>query len=698
MPSTSELSPIVSQNGTSNAAGEPVRVGIQPFDILKRNARLAILVALAVIVTGFIVLRIYFKPRYETSAIVYVSPIFPNALPDDHDHDRQYDAFLEQQITAATRYETLQRALRALPPGTWEPLFPQESEMSQINRLQKDLKVEQVGHSYEVSISLESTKSDHLADLVNQITNTYLDDSRNEENFGREGKLATLNQEKAQLQAQLDATYKQQGQLLNEVGMAHFDGSGGGTNPYDDSLGKLHDQLSAAHEKNLEADAELRSLGMGNLSSPAMQQMAAEEVKSDPATQSLTSGLRDQKAKNMNLLTGLKPGSLLYVQIEADNAEIDQRIDQINRAAIKKAADRIQQRLLSEKARAGSLERQLTDDVAQVTSQASTAAPRLQQAQSLSSEVDRLQAMLGVVETRIQNVSIEGDSPGSVRLFSAARPPTGPVKRKTQIAYGAVVLAGLIAGFAAAFIADKFDPHVYTGRDVRRLVGFPPIGLLLSKSEFSQDLQKEYFLRLAGGLDQAHRRTGARTFVFPPIGAKSSSEIVERLGAELAANGLRVLVVNILPHSGTGSGHDQVGAQRGPHVDNPGPSPRLLTVTDGASQLSTEVDKEPYRVISLPASEVAELLRRSRSYYNAILVAADPLFTSAYTEHFARTADGTVLIVDSGETRKDELVRAARLLERLKIAGIAIVLNGVTERRAEDEVVQQIADYKRNAA
>jgi Mrp family chromosome partitioning ATPase len=167
---------------------------------------------------------------------------------------------------------------------------------------------------------------------------------------------------------------------------------------------------------------------------------------------------------------------------------------------------------------------------------------------------------------------------------------------------------------------------------------------------------------------------------------------VERLGAELSSNGLRVLVVNILH-----PGETKPPAKTGP-VENVQPNTRLLTVTDGSSQLSTEVDKDPYRVISLPASEVAELLRRSRSYYNTILVAADPLFTSAYTEHFARTADGTVLIVDSGETRKDELVRAARLLERLKIAGIAIVLNGVTEKRAEDDVAKTIADYRRSAA
>jgi uncharacterized protein involved in exopolysaccharide biosynthesis len=690
MPSTSELSPIASPPGTPAPSGEPVRVGIQPFDILKRHAKLAAIVALSIAAAGFLTLRAYFKPRYETRAIVYVSPIFPNASPDDHDHDRAYDIFMEQQITAATRYETIQKALRAMP-GVWPKYWPEEPEQNQIVRLQKALKVEQVGHSYEASISLESPSKDRLADLVNAITAQYLEDARNEEVYGREQKLASLNQQKAELEKQLDVDFEQQSKLLQDVGMAHFDGSG---NPYDDNLVKLREQLAEAHEKNAEADAELRSLGSGSISSPAMQQAAAEEVKADVATQSVMTGLREQKAKNLSTMIGLKPGNPVYVQMEADNAAIDLQIDQINRDAIKKAATRIQQRLLSEKARASDLQRGLSSDIAKTTAQASIAAPRLQQAQALSTDVERIQGLIAALDNRIQTVSLEGDSPGSVHLFSSALPPESPVKRKTFMAYGAVLLASLLGGFAAAFFADKLDPHIYSSLDVRRLVGFPPIGLLLSNTEFSADLQKEYFLRLAGGLDQAHRRTGARTFVFPSIGHRSSSEIVERLGAELSANGLRVLVVNILPPPG----REKLNTHMAVPVDAPEPSPRLLTVTDGVSQLSTDVDKEPYRVIALPASEVSELLRRSRSYYNAILVAADPLFTSAYTEHFARTADGTVLIVDSGETRKDDLVRAARLLERLKIAGIAIVLNGVTEKRAEDDVARQIADYKKNAA
>ena len=693
MPSTSELAPISTQYATPAGSGEPDRVGIQPLDLLRRNAKIAAIAALSVLALGCLAVRIRMRPLYEATAIVYVSPLFPTALADDHDHDRQYESFLEQQITAATRYETLLKALHAYP-GAWPKFFPTESEQSQVTRLQNAMKVDEVGHSYEVAISLESPQPEHLADFVNQITSNYLEDARNEEVFGRDQKLATLTQEKADLQRQLDAANQEQNQLLHDVGMAHFDG-GTGANPYDDTLVKLREQLTDAREKTAEADAELRSMGSGSISSPALQQAAAEEVKSDLALQSTSSGLQTQKAANLAKMTGLKAGNPLYVQMQADNAEIDQRLEQLNRDAIRKASGRIQQRLISAKARASSLENQLASDVAKTTGQATTAAPRLQQAQILSGRADRIQALMGVIEKRIQDVSLEGDSPGSIHLFSAALPPGTPVKRKTAIAYGAVLIASLITGFAAAFLADKLDPHVYTSLDVRRLVGFPPIGLLLSNTDFSPDMQKEYFLRLAGGLDQAHRRTGARTFVFPSVGRRSSSEIVERLGAELASNGLRVLVVNV-QHA---PGHEKSASERSAsYVASPNPSPRLLTVTDGASQLSTEVDKEPYRIISLPASEVAELLRRSRSYYNAILVAADPLFTSAYTEHFARTADGTVLIVESGETKKEELVRAARLLERLKIAGIAIVLNGVTEKRAEEDVARQIADYKRNAA
>jgi uncharacterized protein involved in exopolysaccharide biosynthesis len=691
MPSTSELSPIATQHGSPSVSptGEPAKVGIQPVEIIRRHWKLALAVAACVGLVGSIVLKRQLVPIYEATSIVYVSPLFPTALADDHDHDRQYDQFLEQQIVAATRYETLQKAVRQMPDG-WPPLFPGESEQNRVQRLQSAMKVERIGTSYEVSLSLDSYTTKLLPEFINQVTADYLEDARGEEVYGREQKLTTLKQEKEELQKQLDADMQKQDQLLQYVGMAKYDGAG--SNPIDDRLGKLREQLSDAHEKNAEAEAELRGIGGGNLQSSALQQAAIEEANADPAVAGIRQSLIAKKATLLAQLNGLKPTSQFYADTQGQLDEINQRLDQLTKDATKKAAVHIQERAMAAKARAASLENQLAADVNALTAQASTAAPKLQEAQVLTAEIERIIANQATIDNRIQNLSLEGDSPGSVHLFSSARPPGSPLKRKTQIAYTALLLASLISGAAAALIADSLDPHIYTSRDIRRLVGFPPIGLLLNPKEFSPALQREYFLRLAGGLDQAHRRTGARTFVFPSVGPTNSRTIVEQLGIELAGNGLRVLVVNIAPASGA--------EKPGPAIDAaaPTPNPRVLSMTDGQASLSTEVDKETYRVVTLPAGEVADLLRRSRSYYNAILVAADPLFTSAYTEHFARTADGTVLIVDSGATRKDELVRAARLLERLKIAGIAIVLNGVSEKRAEEDLARTLADYKNAAA
>jgi uncharacterized protein involved in exopolysaccharide biosynthesis len=699
MPSTSELSPIATQHGQSGTAspGEPARVGIQPFEILKRQWKLALGVSLVVLLMGLVAVRARMTPIYQATAIVYVSPVFPTALADNQNHEGQYDQFLEQQITSATRYETLQKAMRQMPEA-WPPLYPGETEQSRILRLQGSMTVAQVGHSYEVAISVESFRTKLLAEFVNLIAATYVSDAREGEVYGREQKLATLMQEKKDQQAQLDADMAKQDQLLQAVGMARYDGQG--SNPYDDHLTKLREQLVDAHEKSAEADADLNSLGAANPQSPALLQAATEEVNLDSSVSALKSQLNTRKAVLLGQLVDLKPANPQYGNDEAEIASIDQRLDQITKDATKKAAVHIRERALSAKARAESLENQIAADLSRTTSQATSAAPKLQEAQVLTDDIARILGSQAVIDNRIQGLELEGDTPGSVRLYSAALPPGGPLKRKTQIAYAVVLFVSLFSGALVALIVDSLDPHIYTGRDIRRLVGFPPIGLLLDPKEFSPTLQREYFLRLAGGLDQAHRRTGARTFVFPSIGPTSSRPIVEQLGVELAGNGLRVLVVNV---------QSPIAAEKagpaGPSIDatvgsggNAGPNPRLLSMTEGQSSLSTDLDKEQYRIVTLPASEVTDLLRRSRSYYNAILVAADPLFTSAYTEHFARTADGTVLIVESGETRKDELVRAARLLERLKIAGIAIVLNGVSEKRAEDDLARTLADYKRAAA
>jgi succinoglycan biosynthesis transport protein ExoP len=684
--SISELSSIPGQvlPSMSTEAGAAPRAdgGLDLLLTLRRHIKLVALVFLAVLVVGGVALHyLFLKPLYSANSIVYVSPTFPAELAENiGEHTRTYDAFVEQQVKSVTRYETLRDALR-MNPKLWQ--HAGESEQDAVGRLQTDLVVAQVGHSYEVSITLESRRGYVLAPLVNNITASYLEATRKDEVYGHDQRVATLNQEKAALQKLLDTNIRQQDQLLQDIGMAHFAATGG--NPYDAQLTKLQGQLADAHEKRAEADAARNSVGLGPNASPKTLAAAADrQMGTDSSVNSMKMSLESRKATLLLQMAGLTPSNPLYQQSQEQIADIDKQMDQFTGTAVSRTADEIRGRTAADQASASDLENQLARDLSRTRAQAASAAPKLQQAQVLESEIDRIQRDYALVESRIENLSLEGESPGSVHLFSSAIPPSGPEKSKGIYYYGGLLLLSLIAGVAAAFIAEAVDPHVYTSGDVRRVVGFPPIGVLLNTTEFGAEVQKEYFLRLASGLDQAYRRAGARTFVFPSMGRTSTRELVQLVGSELAASGLHVLVVNVLSPT------------EAPEVDQR-PRPELLGLHSGSTELATE-SNEPFRVVALHASEISDVLRRSRSYYNTILVAADPLFTSAYTEHYARIADGTVLIVDSGRTTKEELARAARLLERLKIKGIAIVLTGVTEKRADEDVKRTLEEYRWKSA
>jgi hypothetical protein len=54
----------------------------------------------------------------------------------------------------------------------------------------------------------------------------------------------------------------------------------------------------------------------------------------------------------------------------------------------------------------------------------------------------------------------------------------------------------------------------------------------------------------------------------------------------------------------------------------------------------------------------------------------------------------TVLIAEAGTTTKVQLIRAARLLERLQIPGMAVVLNKINLRRADRATREDVSAFE----
>jgi succinoglycan biosynthesis transport protein ExoP len=662
---------------------------------VKRSLRLhpvtAILVTLVTLGMGLAVVARH-KATYAAAASIYVSPTFPKTLTEDHEQDRPYDSYIQQQIHAITRYDIMAQAIHKMPPGLWQA--PDESEQSAVERLQRSLEITRVGNTYQVEIAIIGGRPEHLADIVNTVTNTYLDKAKSEEYYGRDERIATLKEERTRIQTEIDSRLQDQTAITKVLGVASVNPEG--TNALDDDNAKLQADLTAAHEKRIDAEAQLAALKAGDSSAPnsALNAAADEIIATDPQLVGLKTALSQKRGALLEQLSSMTPSHPARKKTEDDLAQIDKALQNMQSELRSKAAARLEQKYRTQLNQAQMIESRLLSDLQHGTKAAAEAAPRFQKAAELKADLERLEARYTAVDDRLSNLELESSSPGSVHLFSPAMTPLGPEKSKiTKLLIG-IFPVSIILGILTAVVLDLLDPHIYTASDVEAVLGFAPIGMLFDDREVTQLVFDECALRLAAGIEHASRLAGARTFVITGVNSGAgTSSIVDNLGSMLAKLGRKTLVIDP-----SGASEPVAYVTFGSHLQkqpvdfserNASPSSsrmeRQAALPAGASL--------PTRVSPM-SSPVLQSFQAMTAEYDIVLIDAAPVLLSAETEYLARMADVTVLVAEAGKTKKAWLTRAARLLERLGIAGAAAVVNKVNPARIEEALKDDLREFE----
>ena len=652
----------------------------------------AITVAMVVLGLGLAVL-LRTGVSYFTASVVYVSPTFPATLRSDREQEYPYDSYVQEQVHAITRYEVIADALHQLKPGIWQK--PDEPEQTAVERLQKSLEVGRLGMTYQVAIGMYGVHPDTLAEIVNAVTQSYLAKSKAEEFYGRDERLATLRDTREQIQKELDQRLQEQAEITRQLGMASVGVAAG--NPFDTQLMKMRSDLTTAHEQRIQAEAQLTGLQYGDPSAPnsALNASADEVIASDPGLMALKNSLAQKRSALLEQLAGLTPNHPLRKETENQLAQIDKALQDMQSELRRKAAARLEQKLRSEISRTATVESKLQNDLQNETSAATTAAPKLQKAEELKADIDRLQARYTEVDNRISNLELESTSPGSIHLFSPAHTPISPVPSKRRLLIPVLLPLALIMGVAAAVLFDLLDPHLYTGSDVEAVLGFAPLGMLMDDGDVTQRTFDEGVLRLAAGIDHATRIAGVRTFVFTGVASGAgTTSVIENLGSTLARLGRKTLTIDA-------SGNTAPVAYVTIGMNGTAPAAVEFSETK-ASRTSSEMSLQTSAVLteSLTSSMaplsgfVAKAFQDLTKEYDIILVDAAPLLISAETEYLARCADVTVMIAEAGKTSKRKLTRAARLLERLDVSGTAAVINKVRLARVEETVKHDLKEFE----
>jgi polysaccharide biosynthesis transport protein len=655
---------------------------------LRLHKMLATLIALSTIGLG-IAAKARHHPTFEATSVVYVSPNFPATLAASQEQEYPYDSYIEEQVHSVTQYNVLSEALSKLKPGIWQ--FPGERLESAIDRLQRLVTVKRDGLSYQVLISLQGGDPTHLADIVNAVTDSYIEETKNEEFYGRDKRLESLRQARAEVQTELTNKLREQTGITQALGLAVVSSDGGDL--MDTHIGELRTEFATVHEQRIQAEAQLAALENGAKGAPnaALNAAADEIIASDPSLLALKSSLSQKKAVLLDQLAGLTPNHPLRKTTEEQLSGIENALQQMQANLRAHAAANLEQKLRTDLRRANTVETKLLSELQANTNEATHAAPSFQRAQVLDKEITALQARYVTLDERTRNLELESKSPGSVHVFSPARVPMGPLPSKADWILPFLLPFALTFATVTVVLIDFVDRVIHTPIDVEQVLGFYPIGTLFNDQEVTMQVFDEGTLRLAGGVDQAVRSANVRTIVLTSVNAGAgTTSIVENLGNTLAKLGRKTLTID---SSGATApvAYVTLNIEQSPHRAMGGGQARRPDV----DTWSTAVITQPFSPKLTPLINfMDQAFKDLTTGYDIVLIDAAPILISAETEYLARFADLTILIVEAENTTKGQLTRAARLLERLRIPGMGVIINKISTIRVNRATREDLSAFE----
>ena len=609
----------------------------------------------------FLLCGMTMKPMYEAEALIHVQPepttLLGEAVKPAFDSGK-YDSFLQEQIQTMQRPDTVAAALERLPHSSWvEYGATKETAAEQIVA---KLKIARVTTSYQVSLMLKGSDPRNVTDVVNAITYAYLDLAQSEARVENQEGARLLAEEHQRVANELRKDQEEQNGLAVNLGIANPDGE---SDPYEGELTALREQLAQARTSHEAALARLNSLnGQPQGQHSALAAEADEATLADPELSAFKSTISERRATLRGQMSGMTPDNPLRRRNQEELAELDRSLEEMTTKLRSRNVRNLQEKLRADLEQTGDLEASISSHLIRRTANATRSTPKLQRAAELNEDVKRLLLRQIEIENAIRSLQLEGNRSGAARLTLAAKVPTSQEGNRKRLLFLASFPLALVLGAAAASIARKFDPRIYTGRDLEDVLKFLPLATLPAHDEVSGALVAEHMLRLAGAVTSAHRTKGSCSFLFAAVSGSTDIQPLSRMLIEklryTGINACSVLTADLLlpidPENKSGTEYIRSARMSGSSSAQTG---------QGFVELN---------------------LALLQAHHSLVLVEATQPFECAQTEYIARCIDATILVVESAVSTKAELIRASKSVHRLHVPGIGFVLQEVRRRYLTD--------------
>ena len=297
-------------------------------------------------------------------------------------------------------------------------------------------------------------------------------------------------------------------------------------------------------------------------------------------------------------------------------------------------------------------------------------------------------------------VSSAASSPGGLEFVTPAQQPVAPSSPK-PVQDGALGLAaGLILGLAFAFLRDSLDDTLSSKEAAEQLTGTPVLAMVPMVAAWKKRHQAlvvslayplspaaEAYRSLRTSLQFVRQERPLRTLVVTsPAEAEGKTSTVANLGAVFAQAGERVVLVSCdlrRPRLGTFFG---LSEETGLTTVLLGEQPlsEVLQQADGHETLwllgAGQLPRNPAELLN--SATMREVLAELRAEFDLVLIDSPPVLPVTDAAVLSKDADGALMVVAAGQTKGEQLRRAAEKLAQVHAPMVGAVLNEVTRQTA----------------
>jgi uncharacterized protein involved in exopolysaccharide biosynthesis len=596
---------------------------IDAWDTLQRRWILASSLFATVLAIGLTCLMSLQVPVYRAEATIFVPP-------DGRDPAAQM-TFVNQQILILLHYQTLSEVIHRLQDQGVNWRTARESEQEAVNRLLASLDIEPIPNSYEISVAAITRSPREAALIANTIAQTYLDEQSQPGTAGHVDRVTQLNIEKANLTKELGDLLAQNGSISATLQASDLPKAL--ALPGDQALIELRKAAVAAHFKRVEAEVKLSQAQL------TVTLDAQRIVNGDPATRAVMAGLIERKIELLQATRGMLPSHPVRKAAERELASIETQLAQGPNNEIPKMASELLARLRSDVEQTTQVENRINRDIRNLTSQIPSFAENLAKSDALRADVARVQDRLMRIQGEMDSIAVQTASGDSVRIFSFAVPPNKPLRTRIVETIFAVFVVALVIAFLVPWTLDKTDPRIHDASTIEAVLGFPAIGIHLRATAETSLFAGEHLRKLVKTIGQ-HIQSGARSILLAGLKEPVPATLIADIVRTLTESGVKVIFI------------------------------------DGRSQISRDL-KSPFGLIGDVNSN-----SRHPGGVEVVLCDAPALLLSSEAERLAAEASATLLVVQAGKNTKEDLLRAARTLDRIKVHAVGVILDNVEVERA----------------